>query len=322
MSKNKKIGILTKFLSQRNYISEVSVDGKKNVKFHYKLGFFDLYVSQIIRTGNGISLLTNQMSITGESFWITNHFEDVAKFVFWTFNRSFLLKIIEDIQTKKLPVLTRIHKLLIENPVAYRDPIPEKADEELLFCYRKKESMKKDSKFEQMFSLDQQNRAEFLLAVEKRISEFPSPLPTPEEDSQAAPTPEESAEPQASPARTILFLEVLRPMDGSPENTLQFIIEKTDQAGFPFKIFQAVPRLENGKNQYGLNGCIAAMIDFFYQLDYFKKEYSLEEIFKAFLQYSGNSIGKLHTFLSEFREDKYFTKFLPKLKNLKINKLS
>src|ERR1700722_15458494 len=122
MSENKKIGLLTKFLSQRHYIAEVSVDGKKNIKFHYKLGFFDRYVSQIIRTGNGISLLTNQMAITDESFWNTTHFEDIAQYVFWTFNRSFLIKIIEDIQTKKLSVLTRICELLIENPVAYKDP--------------------------------------------------------------------------------------------------------------------------------------------------------------------------------------------------------
>jgi hypothetical protein len=115
---------------------------------------------------------------------------------------------------------------------------------------------------------------------------------------------------------------MLKPMDGSPENTLQFIIEKTEQAGFDYKIFQPVTRLANGKNPYGLNGCIAAMIDFFYQLGYFKKDYSQKEIFTAFLQYSGNSIGKFNTFLSEFREDSHFIRYSAKLKNLKIKKLS
>jgi len=53
---------------------------------------------QIIRTGNGITLLTNEISTTEEPFWKTNHFEDIAKFVFWTFNKIFLLKIIDGIQ--------------------------------------------------------------------------------------------------------------------------------------------------------------------------------------------------------------------------------
>lgn len=66
---------------------------------------------------------------------------------------------------------------------------------------------------------------------------------------------------------------------------------------------------------------MGAMIDFFYQLNYFKKEYNLEEILKAYLQYSGNSIGKLKTFMSEFRQDKSFMKYTDKLKALKIEKL-
>lgn len=67
---------------------------------------------------------------------------------------------------------------------------------------------------------------------------------------------------------------------------------------------------------------MGAMIDFFYQLNYFKKEYNLEEILKAYLRYSGNSIGKLKTFMSEFRQDKSFIKYTDKLKALKIEKLS
>jgi hypothetical protein len=61
--------------------------------------------------------------------------------------------------------------------------------------------------------------------------------------------------------------------------------------------------LKTAKNPYRLNGCITATIDFFYQYGYFKDQYSLEEIIKAFLRYSGNEIGKLHSYLSEFRED-------------------
>jgi hypothetical protein len=184
----------------------------------------------------------------------------------------------------------------------------------------KNENLKRDLKFEKMYSLDEQNRKAFLLAVEKRIADFPHPLPHSERESFSFR--EEPAEPRASPPGQVLFLEVLTPIEGSPETTLQFIKDKTEQAGFDFKIFSPVMRLPNGKNPYGLNGTMGAMIDFFYQHRYFKKEYDLEDIFKAYLRYSGNTIGKLHTFLSEFREDKSYLKHFAKLKALKINKLS
>ena len=67
---------------------------------------------------------------------------------------------------------------------------------------------------------------------------------------------------------------------------------------------------------------MAAMIDCFYQLRYFKKDYTLEQIFKAYLQYSGNSIGKLRTFISEFRNNNSYIRHAEMLKKLKIRKLS
>jgi hypothetical protein len=56
MPQKRKIGFFTKYLSNRHYVSEVSVDGKKNIKFNFKWAFYDRYVSQIIRTGNCIAL--------------------------------------------------------------------------------------------------------------------------------------------------------------------------------------------------------------------------------------------------------------------------
>lgn len=63
------------------------------------------------------------------------------------------------------------------------------------------------------------------------------------------------------------------------------------------------------------------MIDNFFQQDYFKKEYSLEEILVFYLQYSGNKIGKLKSYISEFRPDNNFIKYSAQFKKLKICKL-
>ena len=182
-------------------------------------------------------------------------------------------------------------------------------DEELLFCFRKNANLKRDPKFAQMYQLDEQNRTAILLTVEKRINEILKTQTTLETQKPSMADTEIQTK-----ADTVSFLEVLKPINGKPEETLQFIKQKTEEADFNFKIFSKIPRLENGKNPYRFNGCIAAMIDFFYQHNYFKKVYSLEEIFKAYLQYSGNTIGKLKTFLSEFRQDNSYLKHLISLK--------
>ncbi len=317
MGKRIKVGFATKLLSNHYYLNEVPVEGKATSKFNFKIGFNDQYAAQIIRTGNCITLLSNPLTVTVDSFWNTNYLEDLTRYVFWTFNKSFLLKLSEKIETLKLPVLKRCTELLLENPIPYAEPSYDHPDEELKWCYVKNGHLKKDPKFSQMYLLDQQNRTAILNAVEKRIAEFPKPLLQPLSVEKPV-VPEDETQPAT---KTILFLEVLNPINGNPEETLQFIRQKIEKAGFEFNLFSRVPRLEIGKNQYGLNGCIAAMIDHFYQLNYFKKEYTLEQIFKAYLQYSGNSIGKLKRFLSEFRQDKSYIKYAEKLKQLKIKKL-
>ncbi len=117
------------------------------------------------------------------------------------------------------------------------------------------------------------------------------------------------------------FTDMLKPIKDSSEETLQFITSKLSEAEFDLNIFSTVAKLSNRKNPYGLNGAIAAMIDFFWQHNYFKEGYSIEEIFKAYSAFTNNSIAKLRTFLSDFRKDKSYIKHFEKLKQLKINKL-
>ncbi len=317
MRKKRKVGFATKLLSNHFYINEIPVEGKHTSKFNFRIGFYDQYVAQIIRTGNCITLLSNNMILTEESFWNTNYFEDLTKYVFWTFNNSFLFKISDKIESLKLPILEHCLKLLEENFVPYGRELNDNSDEELQFCYLKNRNLKRDPKFAQMYFLDEQNRTSILKSIEKRITEFPKPVSQPEIIEEHVLNKDETK----TTSDTTIFLEVLSPINGTSEETLQFIIETLDEADFGFKLFSRIPRLENGKNPYGLNGCIAAMIEFFYQHNYFKKDYNLEEIFKAYLRYSGNTIGKLKTFISVFRHDNSFIKHSEKLRKLKISKL-
>ncbi len=153
-----KVGFATKLLSNRNYLSEVSVEGKTTNKFNFKIGFYDQYAAQIIRCGNCITLLSNTITLNKETFWNTNYFEDLSRYVFWTFNKSFLLTLQERISTLPLPTLNRCIYLLNENFTPYDATVKESFDEELQWCLVKNGHLKQDPKFSQMYELDKNNR--------------------------------------------------------------------------------------------------------------------------------------------------------------------
>lgn len=320
MPKKPNISLSTKFLSNRHYLTEVPVEGKKAPTFQLRLSNYGLYVAQIIRTGNCVTLLSTPFAITENSFWNTNHFEDIAKYVFWTFNRSFLLKLLDQVDTQKLSVLHRCRDLLQEYPTAYPEPLPEDADEELSFCYSKNGFLKKDNNFQTMYSLDELNRKSLLEAVEKRIGEL-SPTLSPPDSMPVADSEFDTPSQKADIVPLTPFLQLVRPMNGNPEETLQFITSQTELAGFEFPLFSPVQHLPSGKNPYGFNGAMAAMLRFFYDRNYFKKEHGFVEVFNSYLQYSGNRIPKLRSFLASYQDDRHFQKYTSNLKDLKINKL-
>ena len=319
MGRKDKISLATKYLSNRRYLNEVPVEGKKNSKFQFHLGNYDLYAAQIIRTGSCITLLSSPMTVTEESFWNTTHFEDLAKYVFWTFNKSFLLKLLDRVENESPAILARFQDLLLENPVPYREPVPSNADEELRFCYMKNRNLQKDAKFQLMYSLDEQNRKVFLNAVEKKIARSVLAPFIGEAVPPPPPSTHDVEKPKDGPI--LDFLKLVRPMNGSPEETLRFITNQTEQAGYKWPLFSPVQRLNNGKNPYGFNGAIAAMIYHFQQLGYIDKGHRFDDVFKAYLTYSQNGIGKLPTFLANYRQDNQYRKYLSNLKDLKINKL-
>lgn len=312
MDKKRKVGFATKLLSNRNYLSEVSVEGKTTSKFNFKIGFYDQYAAQIIRSGNCITLLSNTITLNKDTFWNTNFFEDLTRYVFWTFNKSFLLTLQERINTLSLPTLNRCIYLLQENFTPYDTTIEESVDEELQWCLVKNGHLENDPKFNQMYLLDKENRTALFNALKEKITSFET-----KEDIPKIIT-EETA---ANEVKTVLFVEMLKPINNSSEATLDFIISKWTEAEFKLNIFSKVDKSADGKNAHGLNGAIAAMIDFFWKQNYFKEGYNMEEIFKAYFTYSSNYIAKFRTVLSHFREDNYYIEYFNKLKQLKINKM-
>ena len=91
----RKIHWPTKIISNKNYIKEVSLDGKVSNTFNFKTGYYELYAAQIMRAGNCITLLSSAPVFSLESFRNSNLFEDIARYVFWTFNESYRLQLME-----------------------------------------------------------------------------------------------------------------------------------------------------------------------------------------------------------------------------------
>lgn len=307
-----KVGFATKILSNHHYLNEVSVEGKKSSKFHFIIARYDLYVPQIIRTGSCITLLSNPIPITRNSFWNINHFEDLVKYVFWTFNRSFRLILLEEMEILHQSVVDWCLQLLEQHRKPYDESLEVTPDEELQWCFVKNRFLRNDNKFEQMYALDQENRITIKEALVRKQASFAT---------EEVEVYRETKEISTTENKTATFLDTLRPLKTNPKETLDFIIDKVAEANFEYPLFSRIEKLSNGKNPYGLNGAIAALIDFFFQLNYFKKEYELEDLFKAYSAFTGNFIAKLKTFTSEFRQDNSYLKHFDKLKQLKINKL-
>ncbi len=117
----RKIHWPTKIISNKNYIKEVSIDGKVTNTFNFKTGYYDLYAAQIMRTGNCITLLSSPPVFSLESFRNGNLFEDIAKYVFWTFNENYRLQLMEHLSNFSDIELQRCQNLLNKNFIPYED---------------------------------------------------------------------------------------------------------------------------------------------------------------------------------------------------------
>jgi len=310
----RKIHWPTKIFSNKNYIKEVSIDGKVTNTFNFKMGYYDLYAAQIMRAGNCITLLSSPPVFSLESFRNSNLFEDIARYVFWTFNESYRLQLIEHLSNFSGVELQRCQNLLNKNFIPYNNIKEDNPDEELVWCMVKNNHLREDPKFELMYQKDQQNRQAILNEINKLLEL----LDTNKAEMVSFETPSTiDKEPKKQPG----FLDMIIPINGSIENTLNYIESKIIEARFPHNIFHTINKTKKGANQTGLNSEIAAMVNIFQDNGYFKQEFTFKDIFKSFGLYTKNQAGKDYDY-SFFVQDYNFKKYLENLKSLEINDLN
>ena len=305
----RKIHWPTKIISNRNYIKEVSIDDKVTNTFNFKTGYYDLYAAQIIRAGNCITLLSSPPTFSLNTFKNSNLFEDIAKYVFWTFNESYRQQLIEHLSDFSGVELQRCQILLHNNFIPYDGIGEDNPDEELVWCMVKNNHLKVDPKFESMYQKDRENREAILKEINKLV-----------ELSGINKNTIVSAivhEPKKQPD----FLDMVIPLNGIIENTLNYIESKIIEARFPHNIFHTISKSKKGANKTGLNSEIAAMVNVFQDKGYFKREFTFKDIFKSFGIYTQNQAGKDYDY-SFFVQDYNYKKYLEDLKSLGINKMN
>ena len=248
MKERVKVGWATKWLSNRKYLNEVSVEGKISSVYFKHLGHFDSYQNEVIRSGNCITLLSSPFSIKIESFWKLHFLEENLRFVFFTFNKSFVLDLIHHIPQLKPFELAGAIQLFQEYFEAFSITLPLENDEELQWCMVKNEHLKNDPHFEKMYLLDKVNRQTLLTALL----------------SYAHPTPPVASDnlDKTQPEHSVLFIDMLNTQEGLTEiDILNRIKEYLQKAGFEYDIFQNIGKGEGGRNLYGLNPRIEAVFN-------------------------------------------------------------
>jgi hypothetical protein len=298
----------TKFKSNFNYIQEVCIDGKKTDLFNSRIGFYELYVPQVMRIGNCLTLLTSSFNFSLQAFKNINLFEDIAKYVFWTFNKGFLIQLNDFLMNLSAEELKRIQNVLVENLVPYERIAEDEPDEELIWCVKKNNNLKKDHKFSMMYEKDSTNRKEVLCILNNCISEKEKNTTIDIKETRHSIT----------PAR-ISFLEMLVPIDERPEKTLELIKDSLEMAGAKHDIFLPPVLTVSNKKSKGFNGTVAAMICFFYESKLFKSSFSKEEVLEAFLTNYKIEIPKYKGNFNFFNEDYYFKTLKVNLKRLKLD---
>jgi hypothetical protein len=178
----------------------------------------------------------------------------------------------------------------------------------------KNNHLREDPKFQLMYQKDRENREAILKEINKMI-ELLDTNKTETVSFETFPTIDKEPKKQAG------FLDMVIPVNGSIENTLNYIESKIIEARLPHNIFHTISKTKKGANQTGLNSEIAAMVNIFQDNGYFKQEFTFKDIFKSFGVYTKNQAGKDYDY-SFFVQDYNFKKFLENLKSLKINKIN
>lgn len=315
-----KIGFATVHSAMRQYLCEVQVENNPKSKIPGGMFFtrdYPQYMQEIIHNGNAVSLLDGFGRIQATGFFQPRLLEKYTRYLFWTFDKWFLASLQQKI-TELAETETLTAQFLLQSNFTPYDPSETRTTlfSKIAFCNRKIKFMqRRTEEYGALFELDCQNREAVLSFLQNHL-----------DDLSAKPALSEGKQPAKTPHPSLSFPALLKPVKGSPEQTLVFlqeffaplVNERLKGTVWVKDIFTAVPPEANGANPKGLNGSILAFVDFFEMHGYFVpsldgKPLGFRSIVQAFLSHTGNTIGNLDTIAGRRQDDAYYQSLMAKL---------
>lgn len=288
------------------YVSEIDVHNRTPNESRAITDNVRVFLDRAVRKGNAVSLVDIDLEVSEARFWDIEHFEDVCKNAYFTFKPGFTTKLIRRLPDISQEDLQYYLQILGQNPVANKDAVNHPIDPYLHFIGKKIQSLQKTEIFNEIIRLDMGNRGRLLRALQQNKIEF------------------DVKETSLTKTPIFSFSEMLHPTNESIAATKSFIQDMLTEASIPFELMQLkpIPKTNANKNPDGFNGALAAMITVFKDLGYFKPGLTLPEVVDAYLQESGNTIGKLSFYKRSYFQDNYYIQYKKSLEELKIKKIS
>lgn len=307
----KKVNTRDIFALNKKYITEINVHEKDANDFRGIMDNIPLFIERTLRHGNGISLNDVDYSVSENTFWDIEFFEQYCRNIFFSFKNGYTSKLIRRIKDIDKTDIQFFHQTLLDNFTPYQQAFDSNATSYLRFIGMKLQNLDKDGLLDEVKRLDKENRSQLLNALKEALDK--------KAGSQHSATENHSENEDNLP-----FTKMLRPVENSKLKTKALIQGYLQKAGISFELFSQKPVAQTAKesNPDGFKGAVAAMIYTFQGLNYFEKGFSFPEILDAYLKETGNKIGKLSDFKRHYLEDNYFIQYTDKLKDVLPKTLS
>jgi hypothetical protein len=318
----------------RNYFYDVSVEGQVVQKKRW-LGIWpqgDMeFASKVVERGNILSFIEFEHSIDKDNFWNHSIYAQLVLSKFWTFNQLFKSKLIAKIHEFTYDEALAYYKELDANFYPYCSIQIMRGGEYEWARIKKYPNLTRKNSFRAVSEYDYKNRLAIKLGLKSHClnlvrskkyatrecrlaKERTNELPIKKE------TNKNSSKEAVYPSR-ISFIDMLKPVDSNSETTLNIIKSSLNLAKAKRNIFSPPVMTLNEKKPKGFNGTVGAMVFFFFEFQFFKDQYSKEDIIEAFLFDYDVEIPKYKGNFDFFNSDYYYNEIIKRLKKLKINKL-
>ena len=284
----------------KNYIIEVPVQVSVHPDSRGILGNHSLFIKNAIARGSCLTLHDISFNLLPDNFWNPDTFEEHCRYIFFTFQNSFLKKITTRLSSYQDSELNFFLETLSQITAPYSDVINHATDPYLFFCGKKLQSLKKSGYLEEAFAIDAENRKLLKATIQNLLK---NDDPEIKSETLTANNP---------------FINLLKPFRGAKENTLKQIQRHLDKAELRHDLFKPASKTKGNKNQIGFNAMVAAMITVFKDLEYFEESQSFDTILDAYLEQTGNQIGNLGDFKNNYRNKHLFDKYKRELLELNI----